>query len=193
MLFLLFINLCSCSNIIFDYATTSVPNITKEAYFYNTNFNSYIPINNNNLENITSYLTINFVNMSNTANIIIDYYKKPQFLEPFTSKCFNKSWLGIKIMNEFIINQWFKYSNEKTKSPTFMWNKIIKKCFNSDVQLYTYVVLVPSNNITTFLYTFSWKYSSNNLTKDCTQSIYELNHNKIICFAYDGVNCNPPF
>lgn len=185
------INIIS-ENVILDFAQTAQPNITKVAFFYNVDVNNKIfPLDQYDLNNITSYMTINAD--STNEGSLIKYYKSPHFHTVHNSKFYNTSWIGADCMNEKVLEQWIKYSQSEIKTPTFIWKYIKRKCTNASniTTLYDYSALLPSSMPSTFMYIFTWKRRYND--HECIQSTFSLTYDEIVCYAFEGIDCSPPF
>lgn len=191
----LFFTVTFSLNIIMDFAQKAHPNTTKIAFFYNMDANNEsIPLDESNLNILSSYLTINDGLKRN--NTFVKYYEAPYFNLNF-SKNFNKSWLGAWPMNKAALNKWIEYSQEERMTPTFVWDVIKYKCFlsKSNIKLYDYSAIIPSVVPETFMYVFTWMDFTNgtNSTNNCVQSTYSLTNNKITCVAFQNIDCSPPF
>jgi len=185
------INIIS-ENVVLDFAQTAQPNITKLAFFYNVDVNNKsFPINQSDLNTVTSYLTIN--EDSTKEGTVIKYYKYPYFRTQYNSKYYNTSWIGAHCMNEKVLEQWIKYSQSEIKTPTFVWKFIKKECSGTSntTLLYDYSTLLPASIPSTFMYVFTWKEKYND--HKCIQSTFSLTYDKIVCYAFQGIDCSPPF
>jgi hypothetical protein len=181
-------------NIILDFAESAQPNDTKIAFFYNVNSNNKsIPLNQTNLNLLSSYLTIN---TGVNPGSYVKYFKSPNFRHYAYSKYFVNDWLGAWCMNESTLEKWENYSLNLMKSPTFVWKNILNHCFQkgTNIKLYDYSAMLPSVFPINFMYVFTWiETNLLNYKKHCTQSTYSLTHDEIKCCAFSNVDCSPPF
>lgn len=204
MIILLLTTLYSCGltlsdNIIVDYAKAAEINETKVGFFYNQIDGTYTTLNQSDLNKITNYMTIG--SLDQILGSCIKYYEYPRFQTVKSTKNITEQWLGARIMNQQIIDEWLVYAHLPMESPTNAWKIIMKKCFagkilENEIELYQYSALVPSVKKNSFLYTFSWKIKNIDKDKDdsniCYQATYSLTYNMITCQDYT-VDCNPPF
>jgi len=192
LLFLITLSNGQKENVLYDFAKVAEPNVTKIAYFYNVDqTNKSVPINQTNLNLVSSYLTMNTV-LNNSDQVFVKYYKTPNFQQLNKSKYFNESWIGTRNMNQQELTTWMQYSQNILKSPTFTWILVTRFCFQNtnDVDLYDYTAIIPAVSRTTYMYVFTWKDKDMN---DCAQATFSLNYDQIVCVAMKGVNCFPPF
>lgn len=178
-------------NVLYDFAKIAEPNATKIAYFYNVDeTNKSIPINQTNLNLVSSYLTINTV-MNDTDRVIVRYYTRPNFQQLNGSKYFDEPWIGTKSMNQQQLTSWMQYSQDILKTPTFAWMIVVGYCLKNtkNVDLYDYTAMIPAVRQTMFMYVFTWKDKN---MDSCTQTTFSLNYDHIVCMAMRGVDCDPP-
>ncbi len=191
---ILFFVIIKSENILSDFALTAEPNLTKIVFFYKRiSDNITVPLDQTDLNKVTTYLTINQVKNNGTGTDK-NYYQYPDFRKLNYSKHENKSWIGSWNMNTNMIKQWHSYSHNTFKTPTFVWKLITNKCFqnSSQIQLYDYSALLPSIIPITYLYVFTWKYRDAKEFK-CTQSTYSLVDDIIVCSMFQELSCIPPF
>ncbi len=181
-------------NMISDYVVTAGLNVTKVGFFYNQVNEKYMPLNQSNLNAITNYLTIGLLGNNETGSCI-KYYEYPKFHKIKRERNVTQQWIGARVMNKQIIDEWLIYASLPMDSPTIIWKIITNKCFDkgkkNEIELYQYSALVPSVMNKTFMYTFSWKNINTN-SQRCYQSTYSLTYNVITCQDYI-VDCYPPY
>ena len=200
-------------NVLSDFAHTAQPDLTKVVFFYKTlsGGNKSIPFDHFDLNNISTYLTINQgINLgfpgfpgsgsgcssgSGTATgTDINFYQYPDFRKLNYSKHEDTTWMGAWNMNDLMLKQWDSFSHDPFKTPTYAWYLITIECFKNTTQidLYDYSALLPSIVPLTYLYVFTWK-TKDSLVFKCTQSTYSLIDNKIVCSVFQNLECSPPF
>jgi hypothetical protein len=179
-------------NVLYDFAKVAEPNATKIAYFYNIDeTNKTIPIDQTNLNRVSSYLTINTV-LNCTDWVVVRYYMAPNFQQLNGSKYINEPWIGTRPMDQKDLTTWIQYSQNILKSPTFAWIMVTRFCFKdtNDVDLYDYTAMIPVISQTMFMYVFTWKDKN---MDSCVQTTFSLKYDKIVCIAMKGIDCTPPY
>lgn len=179
-------------NVLLDFAQSAEPNTTKAAFFYNIDSNNRsIPLNQKNLDDLSSYLTIG----SQSEGSYVKYYRGPYFSKHFFEKYFNRTWLGTLGMNETALAQWEDYATQSNKTPTYIWKRVVNDCFQNKtdgIELYDYSAILPSIIPITHLYVFTWKTILSKET-NCTQSTYSLTDDELECSVFRDISCPPPF